>query len=254
MEEFAKHIAEKTNYLNKEIVYLKNTRITEYDIRSAGFTVIKSKRLLPQEELEMLDKMEKHERNVWIGKRILKYPKISEEIINTLAQVRSDFVVMNRIREEDILSIKKDAIFLIKATPEFLKVGDFEFRPKAAYSSYLYVNQKEFYYSSGNDTMDIKGVPEEAKAQQEKFLLRDIRKVLSMGEKLTSDQMFTFLKQYRSKYLGRQLEPGTYRDLESGMFSVDGYAMDSVSQETMSGLDISQNYIKYLVPLFRALL
>ena len=254
MDEFAKQIAEKTNYLNKEIVYLKNTRISEYDIRSAGFTVIKSKRLLPQEELDMLDKMEKHERNVWIGKRILKYPKISEEIINTLAQVRKDFVVLNGIREDEILSIKKDAIFLIKKVPDTLKVGDFEFRPKATYSSYLYVNQKEFYYSSGNDTMDVKGIPEEAKAQQEKFLLRDLRKILSMGEKLTADQMFTFLKQYRSKYLGRQLEHGTYRDLESGMFSVDGYAMDSVSQETLAGLDISQNYIKYLVPLFRALL
>ena len=39
-------IAEKTNYLNKDIQYLKNIQISEYDIKSAGFSVIKFQKLL----------------------------------------------------------------------------------------------------------------------------------------------------------------------------------------------------------------
>jgi hypothetical protein len=252
--DIAKNLAEKTNYLNKEIVYLKNTVISEYDIRSAGFTVIKFKKLLPQEEILELEEMDKDKRNVWIGKRILSFPKISEEIINTLSDIRKDFVVLNQINEEDLLSIKKDAIFLIKKIPAVLTIGMFEFRSKGTFTSYLYINNKEFYYSSRNDKMEIKGLSEDVRNLQENYLLKDIRKIMSMSEKLTSDQMFLFLKQYRSKYLNRQLDKEAYRDMETGKYSVDGYYMDNISDEVFSDLDISQNYINYLVPLFKALI
>jgi hypothetical protein len=252
--DIAKNLAEKTNYLNKEIVYLKNTVISEYDIRSAGFTVIKFKKLLPQEEILELEKIDKDKRNVWIGKRILSFPKISEEIINTLSDIRKDFVVLNQINEEDLLSIKKDAIFLIKKIPAVLTIGMFEFRSKGTFTSYLYINNKEFYYSSRNDKMEIKGLSEDVRNLQENYLLKDIRKIMSMSEKLTSDQMFLFLKQYRSKYLNRQLDKEAYRDMETGKYSVDGYYMDNISDEVFSDLDISQNYINYLVPLFKALI
>jgi hypothetical protein len=252
--ELAKQIAEKTNYLNKEIVYLKNTSISEYDIKSAGFTVIKFKKLLPEEEILELESMEKEKRNIWIGKRMLSYPKIGEEIINTLSEIRRDFVVLNEIHEEELLSIKKDALFIIKKIPSILKVHTFEFRPKKTYTSYCYINQKEFYYSSRTDELEIKGLSEEGKIPQEKYFLKDIKKIISMAEKLTGDQLFLFLKQYRSKYLNKQLDKETYRDLESGKFSVDGYMLDTIGDENLEGLDISQNYIKYLVPLFKALI
>jgi hypothetical protein len=252
--ELAKELAEKTNYLNKEIVYLKNTTISEYDIRSAGFTVIKFKKLLPEEEILELEKMDKEKRNVWIGKRMLSYPKISESIINTLADVRKDFVVLNEIYEDNVLSIKKDALFLIKKTPTVLKIDMFEFRQKNVFTSYCYVNNKEFYYSSRNDSFEIKGLSEESKVLQEKYLLKDIKKIMSMSEKLTNDQMFTFLKQYRSKYLNRQLDRESYRDIDTGKYSINGYFMDTVSEDDLKDVDISQNYINYLVPLFKALI
>jgi hypothetical protein len=252
--EVARQLAEKTNYLNKDIVYLKNTTITEYDIKSAGFTVIKFKKLLPEEEILELESIGKEERNVRIGKRILQYPRIGEEIINTLAEVRQDFVVMNQIYDNDILSIKKDAIFLIRKNPTVLKIGMFEFRAKKSYSSYCYLNKKEFYYSSSDETLELKGFTEENKVKQEGYLLKDIKKIMMMSEKLTNEQLFTFLKQYRTKYLGRQLNRETYRDIETGKFSVEGYYMEDISDEILSTADISQNYINYLLPLFNAVI
>jgi hypothetical protein len=251
--EAARLVSERSNYLNKEIVYLKNTSVSEYDIKSAGFTVIKSKKLLPPEEIQELEKLEKYERNVRIGKRILQFPKISEEINNTLADVRRQFVILNNIEEDAVLSVKKDAMFIIKVVPTVLKIGDFEFRQKRTYTSYCYLNQKEFYYAAYGDELEIKGLSEDPKKLQQDFLLRDIKKIMSMAEKLTSDQLFVFLKQYRSKYLSRSLSPETYRDLDSGLFEMEGYQLDHASQEMLADVDISQNYIKYMIPLFSAL-
>ena len=228
-----KSLAEKTNYLNKDILYLRNTTIQEYDIKSAGFTVIKSKKLLPPEEIQMLETIDKEARNIHIGKRIIRFPKISEEIINTLAEVRQDFFILNNIQEDEILSIKKDAVFLIKKVPEHLIIGDFEFRQKSSYTSYCYINKVEFYYDALTETFDIKGLPEDAKKLQEEYLIKDIKRLIALAEKLTPDKLFILLKQYRSKYLKRQLDPATYRDLNTGRYSVGDYFFDAVSQEEL---------------------
>jgi hypothetical protein len=250
----ARLVSERTNYLNKDIVYLKNTVITEYDIKSAGFNVIKFKKLLPSEEIQELDRIDKEERNIRIGKRMIKYPNISEEIINTLAEVRSDFVILNNIQEEDVLSIKKDAIFVIKKMPRELSIKNyFNFVQKESYTSYCYLNNKEFYYSSRNNILDIKGLSENIKNMQEDYFLNDIKKIMSSAERLESDQIFSILKNYRTKYLSKKLDKETYRDLDTGLFRVGSYTFENISDEMVEDLDISQNYIKYLVPLFSAL-
>jgi len=254
MGDSVKILVEKTNYLNKEILYLKNTSITEFDIKSAGFTTIKVKKLLSEEVISDLEKMSKDQRSIYIGKQILKYPNIGEELINTLIDVRKDFVILNNIEEEDILSIKRDAFFIIKKSPSILDIGGFEFREKEKYSSYAYLNGKEFYYSSRTDKLDIKGLSEDVKNQQEAYFLKDIKKIMSLGEKVSSDQMFLFLKQYRSKYLNRKLEKETYRDLEMGLYSLGNYQISTIDAEMLKDIDISQNYIKYLIPLFKLLI
>jgi hypothetical protein len=255
MDNAVKLVSERTNYLNKDILYLKNTEITEYDIRSAGFNVIKFKKLLPSEEILELDKIDKQERNIRIGKRILKYPNISEEIINTLSEIRGEFVANNSIEERDVLSVKKDAIFLIKKKPTELNFkGFFEFKEKETYTSYCYLNSKEFYYSAKKSIMDVKGIGEKVKEQQDKFLLSDIKKIMASAERLSPEQLFSVLKNYRSKYLSRELPKETYRDVETGTYQMDGYSLDDISDEMLPSVDISQNYINYILPLIKNLI
>lgn len=256
MRILAKELARRTNYLNKDIEYLKNVNIVEYDIKSAGFTTLKYKKLLPSDEIEKISKMSNKDRNVYIGRRIKKFPNIGEELITTLEDVRRDFVILNDIMEDEILSIKRDAIFLIKKDPEHTLIWDtFEFRPKTKYSSYCYINNKEFYYSSYDNLLDIKGVGDENFNKQKDYLVEDIKKILEMSEKLMPDRMFTYLQRYRSKYLNRQLDKETYRQLDTGKFVIgNGYALDSVSDEMLDSIDITHNYITYLIPLFKVLL
>jgi hypothetical protein len=253
MQKLATELMEKTNYLDKDIVYLKNTRIREYDIKSAGLSTIKYKKLLPEEEILQIKKMDKKAENIYIGKRIRKYPKLGEELINTLIEVRQEFALKNEIYEEEILSIKKDAIFLIKKVPYILDIMGHEFREKDSFTSYCYLNQKEFFYSSETGKITIKGLADEL-INKGKFFLNDVKKIFEMGEKLTPEQMFTFLKNYRTKYLGRKLDVEHYRDLDTGYFLFRGYQLENISEDMIDKVDITQNYIKYIIPLFGALI
>lgn len=256
MDRLAKELVERTNYLNKDIEYLKNVNISEYDIRSAGFTTLRYKKLLPSDEIKKLEEMTNDIRNVYIGKQIRKHPKIGEELINTLIDVRKDFVVLNQIMEDDILSIKKDALFIIKKEPQHLLVKEmFEFRPKKKYTSYAYINGKEFYYSASEDVLEIKGISKEFQEKQKDYLIADMKKIFEMSEKLMPDQIFAYLQRYRTKYLARQLNKNIYRQLDTGNFVVRGdYKMDNLPDRLIDDVDIVYNYVNYLIPLFRVLL
>lgn len=255
MDNSAMNLAEKTNYLNKDIQYLKNVSITEWDIHSAGLSVLKFRKLLPEKELQELEKMDKHTRTVKEGLLQKEKPEIAKIILDTLADARKAFVYLNKIPTQAILSIKKDAIFLINQNPKEPKIKDFEFRPKGEYTSYLYINGKEFYYSSKEDLLDIKGLSEESKTLQKDFLLNDIKRLLRVSERVNQSQFFDLLKQYRRKYLDKLLPIDTYRSLDDdGLYRIQNYTIKNISQDMLQYVDISQNYINYLIPLFNAIL
>lgn len=246
-------IAEKTNYLNESYQYLKNVTITEYDIKSAGFSVLKFRKLLPEEELEKLSKLDKHTRTVKEGLLQKEHPKIAEEIINTLSKVRQAFVILNKINIEDILTIKKDAIFLINKNPEVLVIKDeFEFRKKNSYTSFIqFPGKKEFYYNARENTLDVKGLSKEVVELQENFILKDIKNFLRSGEKVSPDVLFTLLKNYRGKYLRRELPLETYRELDTGYFRFNEFNIENIDEDMLKEIDISQNYMNYILPLIQ---
>ena len=248
--------AEITNYLNKDYQYLKNVNIVEWDIHSAGLSVLKFRKLLPEDELKELEGMEKHARTVREGWLQKEKPEVAKEIISTLSKVRQAFVIANHIYDREILTIKKDAIFLINKTPTMTIIKDvFEFRKKGTYSSYMLLNDnKEFYYNSFLDSLEIKGLTEEAKKKQSEFILKDIKKIIKSGEKLQPDMMYVLLKNYRDKYLNRKLPVETYRELDSGKFRIGNYMLEDVSEDLLSDIDISQNYMNYILPMINILI
>ena len=255
MNKSALLLAEKTNYLNKDIQYLSNVNIVEWDIHAAGFSALKFRKLLPEKTLEEWSKLDKHTRTVREGLLQKERPDIAKAILDTLADARQAFIYANNISSESILSIKKDALFLINQKPKVSVIKEFEFRPKGEYTSYLYINGKEFYYSSKTDSLDIKGLSEESKELQKDYLLKDIAKILRTTERVGRNQIFETLKQYRSKYLNRQLSADTYRSLdEEGLFRIGNYTFKNISDDMVEYLDISQNYVNYLLPLFNAIL
>ena len=57
---------EKHNYLNKNIRLIVNEKLTEYDIKDAGFNIIKRDKLLDYKMIKKLELMNKQDRNIYI--------------------------------------------------------------------------------------------------------------------------------------------------------------------------------------------
>lgn len=251
----AMNIAAETNYTNREYSYLKNVSITEWDISSAGLSVLKFRKLLPEEELDKLSKMEKHTRTVYEGNLQKENPALAEAIVNTLSKVRQAFVVANNIPPEKILSIKKDAIFLINFTPEVTTIKDyFVFRKKGTYTSFIQIEKKEFYYNSGTDVLDVKGISKEGVIAQREYLLKDIAKILKSSEKVDMTSLYSLLKSYRRNYLTKELPVEYYRELDSGLYRMGRYTIQNISEAEKEHLDITQNYMSYILPMIQTLL
>ncbi len=247
-------ILENTNYRNKDILYLKNVRISEWDIHSAGLAVIKYYKLLPEAEIQNMENMEKHARTVREGNLQRENKELAKKILDGLANVRKAFAVANHINENQILAIKKDALFLINSVIQNPNIKDsFEFREKGKYTSYIVLSGKEFYLKL-DGTVDVKGISDISREKQKKYFLKDIANFLKSAERINQDGMFQMLKSYRTKYLTRQLPIETYRDLNTGCFHVGKYMCDSVSDDMINDIDISQNYLNFIVPLISLVL
>jgi hypothetical protein len=242
------NLAEHTNYLNKDITYLKGVKITEYDIKSAGYTVVRYKKLLTAEELAYLDTCPKEERNVLIGKRIRDNPEINAIILDELKKARKAFVLKNGLLSDDILSIKKDAIFVIKKRCSDLTFHDFQFVPKSTYTSYAYLNGKEFYYSEGSP-LTVKGASEEQLENGLSFLT-EMNRIFFLSEMHTNKSIVRYLKDFANKYLNKELPVESYRDFDSAVFKLyNNYSVGRIGYEELEQVNIVGNYVKYINPL-----
>lgn len=247
------NLASKTNYL-ANYKYLKNVEIQEWDIHHAGWSVLKFRHCLPETELNELLSLPKMQRTIREGLLQREHPEIAVIINETLAEVRTAFVADNNVEEERILSIKKDALFLVNTTiKKPIVFDDFEFRRKHSYTSYVNLNKKEFYYDGLFNTLDTKGFDKEIIKKNPMFL-EEIKTLLRSSEKLTKEQLYKFLVKERSKYLNLKLPLEMYRELDTGAFRIGNYNLEVINETMKENLDISQNYLSYFRPLIEELL
>jgi len=245
-------------YVNENIGLLKSV-IREYDMREAGFSLIKEYGLLKPSKIEYLEKnFTKKERTIEIGKLQKSNEKLAERMMAAFREARVKFCDLNDIENDDILSIKKDAIFLIKKQCKHLKLSDnIEFSMKSRYSSYCYLNKMEFYYSVWNGNFDIKGATD-----KEHPLLKHICSIIKLNEKTSNKELiFKQLQKLRIDYLERRLPIEYYRELNpNNMFKMSEhytrYALylEETSEDFLDQIDISFNYINFIIPLISILI
>ena len=83
-------------------------------MRNAGFNLSREFKLLPKDKLDELGKMKKDYRTIEIGKIQRKNPKFKEQLAQAFIEARRIFFEENSLTEEDVISIKKDAIFTLR--------------------------------------------------------------------------------------------------------------------------------------------
>lgn len=224
----------KSSWLNPNIEYLFNAEIIEYDMRDAGFTIIKQFQLLDSDQIKNLSRLDKDERTRAIGKLQINNKVLAEALKERFAEMRSSFITANQIFSHEIISVKNDALFII-GVKERLKFGRVEFAMKHQYSSYVRFidnNNIEIYYRDGE--MDIKGIGERGINRHRLYLLNFINRVMGDIE-AKNPSLKRFMKKFIDDFKTGKLDDEYY--LEFNNVSRDANAL--------------HNFQKLIIPLIQ---
>lgn len=258
------NLAIKDRYLNSELRYLSNTLIVEYDMQQAGLNIIRKYKLLPDNMIKELTELSKkstplepkygkHQADIKIGKMQRNNKKLSEGLKEGFRESRDLFLTKNNLSEQEVLSIKKDAIFVTKHVNE-TKLDEFiNFRPKNIYSGYLLLNNIEIYYS--DDKTDIKNLGEVDEEKHKDYFISFINRFFKKSENCSKEELLKFLRIFIDRYKGLELKQEFYIPFKTaGKYKyLDGVETDVNYRQDLHELDISYNYmllidmVKYII-------
>lgn len=244
---------ENDKYLNKDIEYIFGNEIIEYDLKSAGFNILCYFNLISDSMKNKLANMGKQERQIQIGIMQKNNKEFAEKLSNGFKEARRLFFEANNIGDLDILSIKKDAIFTLKPCRN-VRFGNLFFDTKNKYTSYLYLNRYEFLYNQ--DKIDIKGISDSNVELHNDGFLLFLKDYFMYKESMTNDYVRKFIIDFAKDYKEKELPIEFYRELnKNSLYKTnmvfnkhDIYLSDTTN---MNVLDISYNYLNYIIPLTR---
>lgn len=214
---------ELDNYLCG-IPFIFSSFIREYDISKANISILLYNNLISKEEYKYLYSLPKFDRQYIIG-NILKNKKLSQEFDNGLIIARKLFFDANNIQDYEVLSIKKDAVFLINKIANVTNFGVIEFKNKNTYSSYLLLNKhtevlygtiKDFETQNDKILIDVKGINDE---KVEKYhtngFLDILLSIFYYVENIGIKEAITYIRDIYNKYVKLELPLEYYREFNA---------------------------------------
>lgn len=254
----------KTNYVNPQIDYLKNVSITEYDISSAGMNILYDLNMLTEDQFHTLQHMDKHKRVVTIG-WLLKDPTLNTALTYGFEQARKVFIEKNKLEDSHILSIKRDAFYLInKSSGIEGRISEhIEFRQQKTFSSFLQINKKEHYleYSrASGSSLLTKGYEAVTKARQKECWFQTLATLMTKDLLNTPKKdLYIDLLQLKDDFITYQLPLDYYRDFQDGYFHLTTtstvYGLEQLDPTVipLADLDVSRN-LDYILQLINLIL
>ena len=234
----SKQIWERHNFTNHDIGQIINGEIIEYDIRAAGLNLAKEFGYIDPKILEKLEKMNKRDRNIHLGLLKKKDEQISKKENDAFIEARKLFIVTNKLDVEDIVAIKKDAIFVSRRC-NIRKFGNIEFIPKNKYTSYMELN----------------------KLEHENYMIEFFKTYFSLMEIDNKSKLIDYVTNFVYRYKSRLLDLRYYREMNvqstyrlNIIVEKSVYGLDNIDNSGFDSIDISYNYFKYLVPICTSLI
>ena len=250
----------KDIYLNRSKLSLFNKEIIEYDMSDAGYSIIREHSLLPQKTIENLSHKSKRDRTYAIGRIQGKDKEFAQRLHQGFQDARELFFKLNNIQDDDILSVKKDAIFTLRQC-DHQQIGNYiNFREKHNYSSYVYTGRLEIYYRStmsDNPIIDIKGIDDDKVELHKDYMMELLSKYFYHVENRTIGDSISFMRRFCDRYKLRDLDVGYYRTFDSNSVFIEtesGTSFNSYWENEKDNLDIGYNMMYVILPLMKLLL
>ena len=238
------------NYL-MPVPYLIAHHIYEYDIQKANISVLRELNLIDEDYYQRLYKLPRMQRQVEIGYLIKYTDGLSDKLSEGIASFRKSFFEANNIEDEDILSIKNDAILVIDKITNVLEFGKVKFIKKNSYTTFIKLNNIEIYFEyntiDGTASLDIKGISDSKLELHHEYIASVIADIIYYIESGDVESGLTFFSDFYNKYIEKQLPYGYYRNFNSDSdytISANGtlYSIPNCNNDnTFRALDISVN-------------
>ena len=222
---------------------LFNHRIVEYDMKSANTSIAREFGLLPEKRIRELENLPKKDREIAVGLILRDNPGYSEKQKLGFIAARKLFFTQNEILDEEVVAIKRDAIFVMRYVNNEQVTDNIDFRMKNVYSSFINLGKNiEIYYNQ--EGLDIKGIDDEIYKERHSeyfgmFLYSLIRRI----ESSERNSYLTYLRMMFDMYKHRQLDSGYYREFnaKSQFHYLDGSYANEEYIEDLNAVDISCN-------------
>lgn len=264
---------EKTNY-RAPIEYCIN-RIYEYDIKAANVSTLMQKGYIPENIAKTLLQQPKEIREKAIGlmikeqKELTGSSKLYKIISKRIYRAKERLFSENGIQDDEVLSIKNDAIFVIGRKLRVTSFGGVEFVLKNSFSAYHLINGIEFYYDKKSGKFTVKGIQDEVieTPDHEAGMLKFLEKVLTYLLYDRRDDLRSYLIKFSDQYKSRKLPHQYYRELNSeniyrnkltisykegtNMTKSISFNYEDINDDMIDELNITFNYLFYILPLIR---
>lgn len=258
------------NLINASRPLEVNSRIVEWDMKRAGPNIIKELELLSKDEIEKLELLPKEDCDIAIGKRQIKDKGFGRALEQAFTDIMNQFIDDNEIdRDLDIISIKKDACFVINKSIKHSCFGKYiRFIPKNEYHAFMHITPTittgpsfEFYFKR-NGEIDVKGLVSN-KIMRKKILklhengiINLLFYIIDLSEKSGMDpnKINTFLHDFVCMYKAKELDFDYYREfsVESRFryqFRGTEVMADQIDELMLEKVDISYNYLHIILPM-----
>lgn len=258
------------NMINETRPLEINSSIIEWDMKRAGLSIIKELSLLPQSEIDYYESLSKKTSDIEIGKRQIHDKTFSKDLEQGFTDMMNLFLKENELDPYfDILSIKKDACFVINRDIKYSQFGShIQFVPKNKYHAYAYLKPflkkrsgYEFYFSR-DQSVDVKGLSG-IKENRERLLslhkdgiLNFLSYTIDLAEKtgMAPKEMNGFLHSFVEMYKKKELDFDYYREFNSESkfkYQLLGNTMlaEQITESMLEKINIEYNYIHIILPL-----
>ena len=237
---------------NRDYPFIYNNEIIEWDIKSANTSLMSYYNLQPDKVIQKLASMTKSQREISVGKLMKKDKEFAKKLEESFNKIIQEFMDANQLSWDDIVSIKKDAVFVKNHKINHNEFGAVHFIPKNQYKHVLLLPKYEIYIS--DSVTDVKGIPDEKLSLHEDGMLDFIRTTMETASEFLKLQ--SFFKEYVTAYKNKELEFDAYREFNSdSLFRIGGefpMLSDSMIEDDIDVLDISYNYMNVVIPTIQA--
>lgn len=238
---------------NRDFPFIHDAEVVEWDIRSANTSVMLHYNLVEPKLAERLAKLSKMEREIAVGRLQKKRPEFAKQLEEAFNRIIEEFMEANGLDDDDIVSVKRDAVFVKNHPINVPRFGEVEFVPKNRYKHVILIPRYEVYIS--DEVTDVKGISDEALEQHAAGMIYFLRTAAYTAHDFYELQRF--FHQYVDAYKKKELDFDAYREFTSDSkfrIRLDGQELllDTIVEEDMPNLDILFNYENVVMPVIQA--